>query len=454
VELAVPARAGTTGPVRGPRRLRRVLAIFLVTGALGVAGARFVSHPAGEAGSLASAAPASPQDQIAALQGKVAANPQDLRSWQQLGIAYTRNAIRSGDPSLYDAARAAYDQADAIAPDDPPTLVGRGVLYLTLHRFADAYTVGAKAHAADVHNPDALAVMVDATVETGRYDEAAQRLQEMLDVRPGLAAYSRVSYLRELHGDIAGARAALTQAETAGSGSNYDLAVVVSLEGDLAFNHGDLVGAKTAYDRALALSADVVLARIGEARVAAAGGDVPTAIKLLTDVTNTYPLPTAVTLLGDLQAVAGDTTAAGRSYDLVRSIAKLQAASGAVTDLEMAVFEADHGGADAVALATAAYAARPTIYGADAMAWALDKAGRAAEAVPYVDESLRLGTQDALLHFHAATVLADAGDTDRARTELTAAFSTNPWFSFLHQGDAAALAARVGVPVPAEWKAH
>ena len=454
VELAVPTRAGITGPVRGPdpARLRRGVGIAVVAAVVGVAAARFFApdHPAPvprpEATSLA------PPAQVAALERKVGDHPDNVSAWQQLGVAYTRDAIRTADPSLYGAATTAFDRADALEPGAADTLVGRGVLSLTLHRFDEALTLGEQAHRANPFDPDALAVMVDASVETGRYDAAATDLQALLDLRPGLAAFSRVSYLRELNGDVTGASEALSQAETAGSGATFDLASVISLEGDLAFNHGDLAGALRQYDRALALSPDVVLARIGRARVLAARGRLDDAIADLVELTERYPVATAVSLLGDLQAAAGRTHDAARSYDLVRTISTLQQASGAVTDLEMAVFEADHGGRAAITLATAAYAARPTIYGADALAWALRQGGRSAEAVPYVEEALRLSTHDALLHFHAAAVYADVGADERARAELTVAFTVNPWFSFLHRADAADLAARLGVATPDEWR--
>ena len=44
--------------------------------------------------------------------------------------------------------------------------------------------------------------------------------------------------------------------------------------------------------------------------------------------------------------------------------------------------------------------------------------GDIAGALPYVDHALRLGTPDALLHFHAAVVFDAAGQADRARDEI------------------------------------
>jgi tetratricopeptide (TPR) repeat protein len=82
-----------------------------------------------------------------------------------------------------------------------------------------------------------------------------------------------------------------------------------------------------------------------------------------------------------------------------------------------------------------------------AVAWALRATGRASDAIAYVDEALRLGTRDGLLHFRAAAVLADAGDGQRAAGELGTAFEVNPWFSFGHLAEANALASRLGVAV-------
>src|ERR671910_70463 len=70
-----------------------------------------------------------------------------------------------------------------------------------------------------------------------------------LDVRPGLAAYSRASYLRELHGDVEGARQAFAQAGAAGS-DRYDLASVAVLRGKLALGQSDLDAADAHFAQA------------------------------------------------------------------------------------------------------------------------------------------------------------------------------------------------------------
>src|SRR5204862_7099699 len=100
--------------------------------------------------------------------------------------------------------------------------------------------------------PGCGGVIVDAEVELGRYDEAAESAQQMVDRRPSLASFSRISYLRELHGDTTGALTAMTQAAAAGSGSAADTAYVRTLIGDLHLNAGRLDDAEAQYRRTLA----------------------------------------------------------------------------------------------------------------------------------------------------------------------------------------------------------
>lgn len=392
-------------------------------------------------------------EQVSRLERVVEQRPADVRSWQALGVAYTRRASWSGDPAYYDLAARAFDRAESLLPSDPETTVGRGALALSLHEFADALQLGRRAHAANRFDPDALAVIVDAEVELGRYEQAVGHLQQMLDLDPGLPALSRTSHLRELYGRSDSAVRAMRQAEVAAS-QPADIAVVAALLGDLHFSRGELEAAEMAYQRADRFSPDLPAAAIGRARVLAARGRRAQAIELLQDVVERFPQPAAVILLGDLQSLEGRQVDAAESYELVRAIAKLQRSAGSVTDLEMALFEADRGDRPrrALTLARRAYRARPgNVYAADALAWALHQAGHAEAAVPLATQALRLGTDDALLRFHAAAVYAAADQPARARDELRSAFTINPWFSFVHRDRARALAEQLEVATPAVW---
>lgn len=419
----------------------------------GLAAGRFVTAGGDAAGGTA-ARTATLGQRLAALERRVAERPDDLPALQQLGALYVLRLTRSGDPAAARLASEAFDRADAVRSDAPRTLVGRGALAVAQHRFAEALELAEQALAARPRNLTAHGVAVDAAVELGRYDEAARRLQDMLDIRPGLAALSRASYLRELNGDLPGAVLAMQQAITAGAGSARDVADSSVLLGDLHFRQGALDRAQQAYERALQLAPGVPRGVVGNARVAAARGEVTDAIRSLEDLVERAPLPEAAILLADLHALAGDRAASSDAVELVRALIRLQQEAGQVVELDMATFEADLGnGATALRLARSAYEARPTIHAADAMAWALLAAGDAEAAVPYLQEASRLGTSDALLDYHAAEVLAAAGQDARAAERLAAAFSLTPWFTFRHRDRAAALAEDLGVPAPEAWAA-
>jgi tetratricopeptide (TPR) repeat protein len=413
----------------------------------GVAIGRFVTYD--EPASRSSSAPSLNQS-LASLEARVDADPDDVEAWQALGFAYLQRAVEIGDPSFYDLADRALGRAGELAPGAPEILLGQAALALTLHRFPEALALGQQVSTELPSNTSALAVLVDAQVEMGRYDEAEASLQRMLDLRPSLPALARASYLRELNGDLPGAIMAMTQAEAAGA-SPYDRANVASLLGTLHFRQGDLDAASGAFGRALQESPGFVGAEVGQAKVLAATGRVEEAIGVLDGVIDRFPTPEAVIVRGDLLTLAGRDAEAAESYALVDAISALQESSGLVVDLEMALFEADRGEdpARALELAEQAAAVRPdAVYVADALAWARLQSGDAAGARAPMEQALRLGTTDALVRYHAAEVFSALGDTGRAASELEQALAGTPWFSFRHHDRVLELAAELGVAAP------
>ena len=62
----------------------------------------------------------------------------------------------------------------------------------------------------------------------------------MVALKPNLASYSRVSYYRELHGDLDGALEAMRLAVSAGGGAAENVAYVQTLLGNLDFQRGEI----------------------------------------------------------------------------------------------------------------------------------------------------------------------------------------------------------------------
>ena len=142
------------------------------------------------------------------------------------------------------------------------------------------------------------------------------------------------------------------------------------------------------------------------------------------------PLPEYVIALGEAEEASGDATAAKGDFGLAGVETRLFKANGVVVDLELALFEADHGDrADALALAKAAYAERHTVRTADALAWALYRSGDTAAALKRAHEATRLGSRDPLIRYHAGMIEAAAGQRAAARSDLRLALKLDPGFS-------------------------
>jgi tetratricopeptide (TPR) repeat protein len=276
-------------------------------------------------------------------------------------------------------------------------------------------------------------VIADAQIELGHYSEAVETLQAMVDLRPDMSSYSRISYIRELHGDVSGALDLMQRAVDSGTSNSESAAWVRTQLGNLYFNSGDLDQAELEYRFTLQNRPDYVYAIAGLGRVDAARGDMKGAIQLLNQAVAIMPMPEFVITLGDLYQVTGQSENARQQYQLLETIEKLYRANGVDMDMEIALFNADHGLhlEETVALARKAYANRPSIQAADALAWALYKTGQFEEAQKNSNEALKLGTKDALKFFHAGMIAHALHDDQQARQYLEKALAINPHFSVL-----------------------
>ena len=190
-------------------------------------------------------------------------------------------------------------------------------------------------------------------------------------LKPNLAAYARVSYFRELTGDLGGALQAMRLAVSSAAGGE-SLAYVQTLTGGLELTRGNPAAAEGAYRAALAASPGYSPALAGLARVDAARGDLGAAIDGYREVVERLPLPEYAIALAEAELAAGRDAAAARDLALVQVEARLLQDSGVNVDVELALFEADHGDpARAVELARAAWRAAPGVRSADALSWAL-----------------------------------------------------------------------------------
>jgi tetratricopeptide (TPR) repeat protein len=278
-----------------------------------------------------------------------------------------------------------------------------------------------------------LGVLVDANIELGRYQQAERVLQRMVDLKPNLDSYARVAYLRELRGDLDGASEALNLATSAGGEDPENVAFVQSLLGNLELAQRRPERALLAFRAALAKVPGYAPAQAGLARVDIAARRVDRAIKRLRAVVAREPKQEYVVLLGELQLADRRTRAGCRTLATVPAELKRLESAGENTETEKALFEADHGSvATAVTAGRAAWANAPSVRAADALGWALSRAGSPREGLKYARRALRMGSRDPSFLFHAGMSAKAAGRDDEARRWLRKALGANPAFSPLH----------------------
>ena len=369
---------------------------------------------------------------LAALQ----ATPESGELYRDLGFAYLQRARDTGDPSSYPSAEEAFSQASSRLPDDPLIFVGQGGLQLARHEFAAAFDTGSAALKLAPGFPSAQSVVVDALVELGRYGEALVVADDLL-VDDSLPAWNRTSYLRELHGDLPGALAAMEEAAVRGAGVPENEAFTFTLVGTLNAYVGRQDRATIVYDKALQVFPGYGPALAGKARLAIAQGDLAAGVRLFEQAVEILPLSEYVIGLGEAQEASGDLEAARSSYELAAFQIELFQANGVIVDVELALFEADHGDAvKSLEYARASYADRQNVKTADTLAWALYRNGLLEEAARYSAEGLRLGSKDPIFLYHAGAIAAKRGEAGSARAFLTEALKIDAGFSATGAADA------------------
>jgi tetratricopeptide (TPR) repeat protein len=371
--------------------------------------------------------------QIDRFTAALAQAPGDASAYDNLAFAELQMAREDGDPTWYTKAEKLLQRAVQLAPRDAAAIAGLGSLAMSRHDFSGADRLGRRALALAPDNAFALGVIADANVELGRYGVARRTLARMLEIKPNLSSYARASYLLELHGRVAAARRAMVEAVDSGAPARENTAWAQVQLGNLDFNHGRYRLAAAGYAAALHTSPGNVAALAARARLDAALGRYGAAAAGYRSVVARYPLPAYVIAYGDVLHAAGRDAAARREYALVRAEEALYAANGVDVDVELALFEADHGGNPAEAVRRVRSVARTahsvTVW--DALGWTLYRAGRLDAALMASNRALSLGTQDASFLFHRGAIEAALGDRAAARRDLAQALTVNPQFSIL-----------------------
>jgi tetratricopeptide (TPR) repeat protein len=415
-----------------------------VVGAL--AGRRSGPSADGESPVTEIAAPADLLSQyIARSQERLKAVPGDWRTWAALGTSYLELARVTADPAYYPKAEEAVQRSLAVRPDDNlEAVVAQGALANARHDFAAARTHALAAVAANSYDANAYAVLADAETQLGNAAAATDAIQRLLDLRPGLPAYTRASYDLEQRGQTAAAQDLMRQALESAM-DRHAIAYCRIQLGDLALAGGQIAAARVEYEAALVADPTSYAAQHGLARAAARAGDLDDAIRRYGDLTARVPTPDQLLEYADVLRAAGRTADADVQLGLAHAAHELFVANGGFDGLTGAAIAGASGRpADALREAEAEWARRQHADVADTLAWALHRVGRDVEAWPLAQRALATGARSATYHYHAGMIRLALADAAGARSHLTTALEINPSFSVLDAPTARHALAQVG----------
>jgi len=379
---------------------------------------------------------------IHSAQAILASNPKNPEGYAGLGAAYFQRARETGDVSDYQLAEEALtksldiDSSDFSAAD---ALESMAEVCMGEHRFADALKYSQKALSLGTGDVSPFAIVGDAYADMGEYDKAAAAYARltprdmMLSPRAAFARDSRLSYLKFVTGDTAAAISLMKTAVAEGVEAQLpreNLSWLYYELGEYEMQAGDPASADAAYLAALKTHPGDYRALAALGKLRANNGRYDEAIELYQKAIAVVPMPIFVAELGDLYAKAGNKAEAQKQYALVEYIGLLGHINQVLHNRDLALFYADHDMklAEALDLAQKELEVRHDVYTWDALAWALYKNGKLAEAAQASEKATRFGTRDSLLLFHAGMIAAGLGQREQAHMELKQALEVNPHF--------------------------
>ena len=348
--------------------------------------------------------------EIRRLQAQVRAGKRRPETMKRLGWAFVRKARLSCDPGYYKLAEQCALSVEFENPKDPDALLLRGHILDSLHQFREAESVARNLVVIRNQAPD-YGLLGDVLMEQGRLQDAIEPYQKMINLRPDLEGYLRIAHVRWLKGDLEGAREIMKVAVTAGSPREPEsTAWVYTRQGSYELQAGHTEAAGRSAESALGYVQNYPAALLLKARVLIAESNVETSVPLLQEAARRTMLPEYQWVLADTLREAGRTSEAEAvERDLLNS--------GATNDPRtFAIYLGTRGEnpKKALDLAEAELTNRADVFTLDAMAWALKANGRLAESREYSERSLREGTCDARLFYHAGSIALASGNDQEA----------------------------------------
>jgi len=366
---------------------------------------------------------------------KIEINPSDIKSLLALTAQYIQEGRNTGNFNYYN--EAALKCINAVLEKDAnnfEALTFKATILLSQHRFTDGLIIATKAQQLYPYNAYVYGLLVDGYVESGKYKEALEAADKMISIRPDNRSYSRIAYLREIHGDIPGAIEAMKMAVDAGAPGDENTEWCRVQLGKLFEKTGKVNEAKMQFTIAADNRQNYPYALAGLARIAVEEKDYSKALDLYLQADSIIADHTFKEGIAEIYNLKGENEKAkAMAEDILRYMKKFSSAggnknSGQNEDHEMAhAYMGVNNYEKALEYALQEYNRRPeNIEVNETVAIVYYGKGEYAKAVPYIEAALKTNCKNPELLCHAGLIYAKAGNRIKAKIYLEEGLKNGP----------------------------
>ncbi len=363
----------------------------------------------------------------------VESHPKDAPSLATLGTAYVEWARRSADTAYYARAEQALKRSlDALPGErgNGEAWVGLAALANARHDFLAAKRWGETVKKQQPKAWSVYPVLIDAYTGLGDQKAATAATEKFGELRRGVPALARTA---ELYRGQGWREDALATAREAADRATQPVEKAEALHrlGELAWERGEPEEAVAQFDAALRTDAGSHASLAVRARALVALDRTDEALAAYQSALEKLPRPQYALELGELYESLGLDGDARTQYATLREMVAAAKKDGVDESLVLARFEADHGDPEAaVQLLRAQWRGQHRSAAvADALGWALHRAGKSEEGLEYAERAVGTGVRNASYAYHLGVIQRELADYGPARRNLEQAVRTNPAFS-------------------------
>ncbi len=367
-------------------------------------------------------------------------NPENQEAKVKLGFAYIQESRESGEHAYYDPK--ALELFSSVLKKDSTnfeSLIGKATVLLSQHHFSDAIPIAVDAQRINPYSTAVYGILTDAFVENGDYQNAIVMADKMALLRPDNRSYSRISYLREIHGDYPGAISAMKLSLQSGyPGMEATEWTRIQL-GHLYEQTGQLDSAQLQYETAIYYRPIFSFAYAGLARIEKAKRNYIASINYLKKAIAIIDDFSFEEELSEVYRISNQPKlayiAAQKTIELLAGVSGDESVKnhGHYADKELAIAYINaYDYNKALKHALIEYNRRPdNIDVEQTLAWVYYKRGDFEKANKYVVRALRTNSQNPVLHYQAGLILSKSGNRVEGVKLIQSALSTNPFLPVL-----------------------